>query len=217
MTNFIPVFPLQIVAYPTEQVNLHIFEPRYKQLIKECYTQNNFFCIPIIIDGYVQEFATVLQVISIEKQYKSGEMDIHCNTLYTCKILEIIKEVPNKMYSGAIVMHLPIPTFTASHLQAKVLDAVAQLHQILQIQKKYKKPFDTLTSFDVAHHVGLTIQQEYQLLCIESETQRWQYLDSHLQHYISTLSNRQATIDRIYLNGQFRNLSAEDFDFKIKK
>ena len=37
MTNFIPIFPLGIVVYPGEELNLHIFEPRYKQLIKECY------------------------------------------------------------------------------------------------------------------------------------------------------------------------------------
>ena len=35
MTNFIPIFPLRIVVFPGEEVNLHIFEPRYKQLIKE--------------------------------------------------------------------------------------------------------------------------------------------------------------------------------------
>ncbi len=37
MTNFIPIFPLGIVVYPGENVNLHIFEPRYKQLVKECH------------------------------------------------------------------------------------------------------------------------------------------------------------------------------------
>ena len=35
MTNFIPIFPLGIVVYPGEELNLHIFEPRYKQLVDE--------------------------------------------------------------------------------------------------------------------------------------------------------------------------------------
>ncbi len=37
MTNFIPIFPLALVVYPGEELNLHIFEPRYKQLITECH------------------------------------------------------------------------------------------------------------------------------------------------------------------------------------
>ncbi|MFM2339217.1 MAG: hypothetical protein RL115_2410, partial [Bacteroidota bacterium] len=36
MTNYIPIFPLGIVVYPSENLNLHIFEQRYKQLITEC-------------------------------------------------------------------------------------------------------------------------------------------------------------------------------------
>ena len=37
MTNFIPIFPLNVVLYPGEILNLHIFEPRYKELVKECF------------------------------------------------------------------------------------------------------------------------------------------------------------------------------------
>ena len=47
MTNFIPIFPLSIVVYPGEELNLHIFEPRYKQLITESYQANRSFGIPV--------------------------------------------------------------------------------------------------------------------------------------------------------------------------
>src|SRR6187455_311175 len=50
MTNFIPIFPLGIVVFPGENLNLHIFEPRYKQLIKECFEQKKPFGIPPVID-----------------------------------------------------------------------------------------------------------------------------------------------------------------------
>ena len=36
MRQFLPLFPLQIVVFPGEDLNLHIFEPRYKELIKDC-------------------------------------------------------------------------------------------------------------------------------------------------------------------------------------
>jgi len=53
MTNFIPIFPLGIVVYPGENLNLHIFESRYKQLIQECYSDAKPFGIPSVINKKV--------------------------------------------------------------------------------------------------------------------------------------------------------------------
>ena len=43
MTNFIPIFPLEIIVYPDEKMNLHIFEDRYKQLISEINKEKKLF------------------------------------------------------------------------------------------------------------------------------------------------------------------------------
>src|SRR5690348_5456197 len=106
MTNFIPIFPLTIVVYPDEPVNLHIFEPRYKQLIRECAEQKKPFGIPVVIDGEVKEYGTLTDLVSIEKTYDNGEMDIRVRGRRVFRILEIIREVPDKLYMGAIV-HYP--------------------------------------------------------------------------------------------------------------
>ena len=76
MMNFIPVFPLNIVVYPGEQLNLHIFEPRYKQLIKECIAEEKLFGIPVVLDKRIQEYGTTLKVTELVKEYDNGEMDI---------------------------------------------------------------------------------------------------------------------------------------------
>jgi Lon protease-like protein len=67
MTNFIPIFPLSIVVYPGEMLNLHIFEPRYKQLIKECHAEGKPFGIPVIMDDKVNEKGTRVRIIQIVK------------------------------------------------------------------------------------------------------------------------------------------------------
>ena len=59
MTNFIPIFPLAIVVYPGEDLNLHIFEPKYKQLINECFEQKKPFGIPVVIDNKMNELGTL--------------------------------------------------------------------------------------------------------------------------------------------------------------
>jgi Lon protease-like protein len=67
MTNFIPIFPLNVVVYPGEILNLHIFEPRYKELIKECFNNKKPFGIPAVISGNVSEFGTLASIMEIVK------------------------------------------------------------------------------------------------------------------------------------------------------
>ena len=103
MTNFIPIFPLGIVVYPGEELNLHIFEPRYKQLITECYSENKLFGIPSVIDNRMQDYGTLMRIKEISKLHENGEMDIKTEGDQVFRILEVIKEIPGKLYSGAIV------------------------------------------------------------------------------------------------------------------
>ena len=76
MTNFIPIFPLNIIIYPGENLNLHIFEPRYKQLINECHKEKKPFGIPSVLQNKVQEYGSMVEIAELTKVYDNGEMDI---------------------------------------------------------------------------------------------------------------------------------------------
>lgn len=76
MTNFIPIFPLSIVVYPGEDLNLHIFEPRYKQLVSECIESKKPFGIPAVINNKMNELGTLVEIIDVSKTYENGELDI---------------------------------------------------------------------------------------------------------------------------------------------
>jgi Lon protease-like protein len=67
MTNFIPIFPLALVVYPGEKLNLHIFEPRYKQLIIECFHAKKTVGIPVVMNNKLSEKGTLMEVIEISK------------------------------------------------------------------------------------------------------------------------------------------------------
>mgnify|MGYP003909540613 CR=1 FL=1 len=62
MTNFIPIFPLGLVVYPGEGLNLHIYEPRYKQLIHECQSEKKAF--EKIINQYIRELDKCIGLLS---------------------------------------------------------------------------------------------------------------------------------------------------------
>ena len=108
MTFFLPVFPLELVVYPGEKLNLHIFEPRYRQLINECREKNTAFGIPAVINKKPADFGTIVQLKEVAKEYEDGRMDIKTEGQSVFKVLEYVKEIPDKLYSGAIVTPVQI-------------------------------------------------------------------------------------------------------------
>src|SRR5258706_7164565 len=164
MTNFIPIFPLGIVVYPGENLNLHIFEPRYKQLINECYTQKKQFGIPAVIENKLQDYGSLVELVEVSKVYENSEMDIRTRGSKIFRILEVIKEVPDKLYSGAIVNYPETKEEGNAELMKKVMNSIRELHKLLRVDKDFKKNDEDLKAYDVAHHVGLSLEEEYEML-----------------------------------------------------
>ncbi|MBC7903214.1 MAG: LON peptidase substrate-binding domain-containing protein [Gemmatimonadaceae bacterium] len=213
MTNFIPIFPLGIVVYPGESLNLHIFEPRYKQLITECYAEKKPFGIPTIINNSLNEMGTLVEISEVSAVYENGELDIKSRGLRVFRVLEIIKQVPDKLYSGAIVNYPENAEDQGKReLMQKVINGVRELHKLLKVQKEFPRPEEELNSYDVAHHAGLSLEEEYELLTLLQEVQRQEYLKRHLGKVLPVIGEMEQLKDKIKLNGHFKNLSALDFD-----
>jgi uncharacterized protein len=210
MTNFIPIFPLGIVVYPGEKLNLHIFEPRYKQLITECNEQKKPFGIPSVINDKVTELGTLVQVVEISKVYDDGKMDIKTEGLKVFRILEVIKELPEKLYSGAIVNYPDNVEQGNRLMMQKLVAAIKELHSLLNVEKKFAKPEDQLGTYDLAHHAGMSLTEEYELLELMNELQRQEYLKRHLAKVVPVMAEMEALKAKIKLNGHFKNLSGFD-------
>lgn len=210
MTNFIPIFPLGIVVYPGEQLNLHIFEPRYKQLINECFELKKPFGIPPVIDDKMTEMGTLVKVVEISKVYEDGKMDIKTEGLDVFTILESIKELPEKLYSGAIVTYPANAENGNKALMITIVAAIRELHKLLKINKEFKKPDAELWTYDVAHHAGLSIAEEYELLQLLQELQRQEFLKRHLKKVLPVIAEMETLKERVQLNGHFKNLKGLD-------
>lgn len=207
MTNFVPIFPLSIVVYPGEDLNLHIFEPKYKQLIKECFDQKKPFGMPVVINNKVNELGTLVDIIEISKMYDSGEMDIKTRGQKIFRVLEIIDDVPDKLYSGAIVSYPSNTQHGKKLLMTKVVAAIKELHKLLKVTRPFHKDEELLTSYDVAHHAGLTLKEEYEFLCLTNELQRQEYLKRHLARVLPVVAEMESLKEKIKLNGHFKNIS----------
>jgi uncharacterized protein len=213
MTNFIPIFPLEIVIYPGEELHLHIFEPRYKQLIAECNEAKKPFGIPTVIRNQLQELGTLIEIKEIAKEYDNGEMDINTTGIAVFRTLEVIKQVPEKLYSGAIVTYPENESDDGNEKLMKfVINGVKEVHRLLNISKDFKKPEAELKTYDIAHHAGLSLEEEYEFQGLFKELHRQEYLKRHLQKVLPMLMEMETLKEKVKLNGHFRNLSPLDLN-----
>lgn len=196
--------------YPGEELNLHIFEPRYKQLILESKETNKPFGIPAVINNRVNEMGTLMELVEITQIYDNGEMDIKTRGTKVFRVLELVKSIPDKLYSGAIVNY-PGNYFDGNRiLMEKVIAGIRQLHAILKVNKTFQRPDGELWSYEVAHHAGLSVAEEYELLELMHELQRQEYLKQHLQKVLPVVTEMEILKESIQLNGHFKNLSGFD-------
>lgn len=211
MTNFIPVFPLGIVVYPGEALNLHIFEPRYKQLIGQVQESGKPFGIPTVIDGQLKEMGTLVELVEITRTYDNGELDIRTRGVSVFRILESVNELPDKLYSGAIVTYPDNFLPPDPDRMVRLVKQVRKLHGLLKIEKQFARPDSELCAYDIAHHAGMGLQQEYELLELLHEYQREEYLARHLNAVIPVVEEMEQLRERVQLNGHFRHLPGIKF------
>ena len=70
------MFPLTIFPLPGEMVPLHIFEPRYRQLLDDAETKDISFGIYFNHTLNREKFGSLVKLESIIKRYPGGESDI---------------------------------------------------------------------------------------------------------------------------------------------
>lgn len=201
MTNFIPIFPLDTVVYPDEILALHIFEPRYKQLINECIAEHKQFGIPVSYENKIHEYGTLAEITEVSETYEDGSMDIKVKGIQVFRILEVVPTVPEKMYSGAIVNYPENDKMKVHpNLSKLIYDEVKRLYTILNIENRMPKEEQEWSSYDIAHKLGLTREQEYELLSIFNEVQRMEYLRRYFNSIMPELDDLEILKSRINLN-----------------
>jgi Lon protease-like protein len=72
----IGLFPLAIVLLPSERTALHIFEPRYKELIGECLLEDREFGIVFTDGARLSEVGTAASIVEVLERFDDGRLNI---------------------------------------------------------------------------------------------------------------------------------------------
>lgn len=200
---YLPFFPLKLVAFPGEELNLHVFEPRYKELIADVEDQRLTFGICVFTDK-LSGFGTEVMLERIKKRYEDGRLDIQTRGLRVFKILSFENPVEEKLYAGGKVSFLKNePNISAVQHHEFIFYLKEMLHLL-----NFETEFNPLTvnSFTYAHKLGLKLDEELELLQMQSESERTDYLIGHFKRMIPVMKAVESAKEKIKLNGHFKYL-----------
>ncbi len=174
MEKEISLFPLNLVAFPGEQLNLHIFEPRYKDLVNDCLNTKTTFGIPSYVLNKI-EFGTEVKIDEVTKVYDDGRMDIKTMGLRVFRVVEYHNPWENKEYAGGVVELIDFNDGYDSSLHIAIVDLMSELFDWLKIDNEldvsYSQPM-----YKFIHKIGLKLDEEYAMLSMKNEKMRQKYV-----------------------------------------
>ena len=90
--SLLPLFPLDLVLFPGTPLPLHIFEPRYREMISECLDRKKSFGVVRAKEEGVAEIGCTAEIITVTKKYPDGRMDIVTEGRERFEVMQVNQE-----------------------------------------------------------------------------------------------------------------------------
>ncbi|KXB98209.1 MAG: hypothetical protein AA908_02075 [Chlorobi bacterium NICIL-2] len=198
------LFPLELVLFPGAYVPLHIFEPRYRQLIRECIEQRRPFGINLYDKNNLQRVGCTAEVQGIVRQYEDGRFDIivQGGRRYLLQSLDESAE-PYLLATVEYYDDYPGETLdfelyrTCAGLFNEFVKRVYPKPEVLTLPIDRIPVFEgSMPSFFMAQKSGLRLLQKQVLLAFRRENDRLDLLREHLAELLPRL-DRAEELERI--------------------
>jgi ATP-dependent Lon protease len=196
----IGLFPLGLVLLPTEQVPLHIFEPRYRELIRECLDHDREFGLVYSDDEGLRSVGTRAAVVEILEEFGDGRLDIVVAGRERFRLVELTS---GRVFQTARVDRIADSLDPADPaVVERALDLFSRLMTLTGAELEAPDPESPQLSFELAACFEFTITLKQELLQSTSERLRLTRLCELLEGAAETLARQQEIGHRAQTNGK---------------
>jgi Lon protease-like protein len=184
----LPLFPLEIVVFPAAPLPLHIFEPRYKEMIGECLAQDRPFGMVRARENALSAIGCSARIVTVIRKYEDGRLDIAAEGAQRFEIIQVNQE---RSFLQAEVAFFEDEPSTVSKNAA---DAVVQLHEqlfaVLGQTVEIERDPDFL-SFHLAQDLPVDLDFKQTLLEMKSEAER---IETLTEYYRATIPKIETSL-----------------------
>ena len=191
--SIIPMFPLTLLPLPGELVPLHIFEPRYKELLEDAESTDISFGIFLNHECNKKKLGSLMKLESVIKRYPGGESDIVVRCIDIFSVDKLLRNYKTKLYPGGEVQ--------PSDIDPQAMPGVELYELFLAYQQKRKinRHFMAFTLFQVATELNPDVFDRYKLLSLPP-SRKETYLISQIKYYLHIMAREQDSKDVFHLN-----------------
>ncbi|HTP70414.1 MAG TPA: LON peptidase substrate-binding domain-containing protein [Dongiaceae bacterium] len=201
----IPLFPLNVVLLPGEQLPLHIFEPRYRRMVHECLEKGSPFGMLLALKDGVVHVGCTAEIELVTKRYDDGRMDILSIGKQPFRVVELFQDDP--LLEG-----------TVDHLEDK--DAPVSERTTQELMSLYETCYTLVfsgmpqqidcalsgsVSFSIAATLPIDLMWKQRILELRSEQERQERLARYLREWALHLQKVGVLRARSAGNGQGLN------------
>jgi hypothetical protein len=186
--QLVPMFPLAILPLPGELVPLHIFEPRYRQLLQDAEQHDIGFGIYFNHEMNKARIGSWMKLESVLKRYPGGESDIvvKCEDVFTMHTL--YRNFKRKMYPGGTVQ------FRKVDQQELPGARLSELFRKYMVRRNITRHEAFFSIYTVAQLINLDAAERYRFLNLEN-SHREQFLLQQLTWQMRLLDAEQKSRD----------------------
>ena len=198
----IGLFPLGIVLLPTEQVPLHIFEPRYRELIAECVASEEPFGLVYADDDGVRRTGTLASVVEVVERFDDGRMNIVVEGGERFRLLELTEG--RSFQTGTVEPLVDLDDPADPEDVSRGIGLFARLVELTGAEvevpgEKLERP-----SFSLASRFELAPELKLELLEEPSERLRLRRLCEILETVATAVERQRETAELASRNGHAR-------------
>jgi ATP-dependent Lon protease len=192
----IPLFPLNVVLFPGEELPLHIFEPRYRRMVRECLDGRSPFGLLLAMDDGVTRVGCTAEILEVVKRYPDGRMDILTVGRDPFRIVELYTEDP--LLEGQIDYLEDREAPVESKCKQKLIEEYETCHTLLfdSLPRELDESLAVELSYAIASTLPLDLLCKQQILELRTESERQErllrYLCDWAPHLLKEKAMRQS-------------------------
>ena len=198
----LPLFPLDVVLLPGTPLPLHIFEPRYKEMIGECLANNAPFGVIRALEEGLAEVGCTAGIVTVTKEYDDGRMDLVAEGR---KRFEVVELNHDRSFLQAEVLLVPDePVAPSEEDKARAIKVHLEILSLAGAVQDLSAADEHTLSFHLAGSLPLDLDFKQKLLATRSESERIRAVAAYLESILPNLRRAARAREKAGGNGHAR-------------
>ena len=198
----LPLFPLDVVLLPGAPLPLHIFEPRYKEMIGECLANNAPFGVVRALEEGIAEVGCTAEIVTVTKEYPDGRLDLVAEGRKRFEVLELNRGRSFLQADVLLVSDEPGPP--AEEDKTRAVQVHLEILSLAGAVQDLSAADQNALSFYLAGSLPLDLDFKQKLLAMRSESARIQAVTAYLESILPNLRRAARAREKAGGNGHAR-------------